>query len=53
MELSYEQYNMLFSRTGLSMGFNDNLWSKNDSGAVEVPYNINKFSFVSNYSKFL
>ena len=51
MELSNEQYNMLFARTGLPLGLIDILWTKNDTGTVEIPYNINKFSLFSNYSK--
>lgn len=51
MELSNEQYNMLFARTGLPLGLIDKLWTKNDTGTVEIPYNINKFSLFSNYSK--
>lgn len=51
MELSNEQYNMLFARTGLPLGLIDKLWTKNDTGVVEIPYNINKFSLFSNYSK--
>ena len=53
MELSSEQFNMLFARTGLPLGFLDKLWTKNATGVVEIPYYINKFSFISNYSKFL
>lgn len=51
MELSNGQYNMLFARTGLPLGLIDKLWTKNDTGVVEIPYNINKFSLFSNYSK--